>query len=74
MSIILDFQSAANSAAMGGAYRAVYLAGGGTSSGPFAQVKCWNLLSPLSNFLTHFIFKVELWLIISMEGDKISNK
>jgi len=31
-------QSAANSAAMGGAYRAVYLAGGGTSSGPFAQV------------------------------------
>jgi len=31
-------QSAANSAAMGGAYRAVYLAGGGTNSGPFAQV------------------------------------
>jgi len=31
-------QSAANSAAMGGAYRAVYLAGGGTDSGPFAQV------------------------------------
>jgi len=31
-------QSAANSAAMGGAYRAVYLAGGGTSSGPFAKV------------------------------------
>ena len=33
------FQSAANSAAMGGAYRAVYLAQGGTQVGPFSQVK-----------------------------------
>jgi len=31
-------QSAANSAAMGGAYRAVYLAQGGTQVGPFSQV------------------------------------
>merc|ERR1712130_636405 len=31
-------QSAANSAAMGGAYRALYLAQGGTQVGPFSQV------------------------------------
>merc|ERR1712203_1223067 len=31
-------QSAANSAAMGGAYRAVYLAQGGAQVGPFSQV------------------------------------
>ena len=33
-----SFQTAANSAAMGGAYRAAYLAQGGTESGPFSQV------------------------------------
>ena len=57
--IILDFQSAANSAAMGGAYRAVYLAGGGTSSGPFAKVKCWTLvLCCVGGMYSHFMIQV----------------
>ena len=38
-SLMSFFQSAANSAAMGGAYRAVYLAQGGTQVGPFSQVR-----------------------------------